>query len=161
MEPRRTCCDSASAQIQPHQRAGTKSSATRRQRAGDDMLQRQAWWTSGGTLCRRVQAMCQPVVQTKPASARAHNSAVECHLHTVEVVGSNPAVPTKFPERNQCICCWLSRTVHLIRQIIRHIALPSRMNQRPLTTVTLVGTRLVCQFPNVARLLFCAMQAFG
>ena len=24
----------------------------------------------------------------------AHNSAVECHLHTVEVVGSNPAVPT-------------------------------------------------------------------
>src|ERR1700761_3826455 len=26
--------------------------------------------------------------------ARAHNSAVECHLHTVEVVGSNPAVPT-------------------------------------------------------------------
>src|SRR6185437_10686484 len=25
---------------------------------------------------------------------RAHNSAVECHLHTVEVVGSNPAVPT-------------------------------------------------------------------
>ena len=27
---------------------------------------------------------------------RAHNSAVECHLHTVEVVGSNPAVPTIF-----------------------------------------------------------------
>ena len=26
--------------------------------------------------------------------AWAHNSAVECHLHTVEVVGSNPAVPT-------------------------------------------------------------------
>jgi len=26
--------------------------------------------------------------------SRAHNSAVECHLHTVEVVGSNPAVPT-------------------------------------------------------------------
>jgi hypothetical protein len=25
---------------------------------------------------------------------RAHNSAVECHLHTVEVVGSNPAAPT-------------------------------------------------------------------
>jgi hypothetical protein len=24
----------------------------------------------------------------------AHNSAVECHLHTVEVVGSNPAAPT-------------------------------------------------------------------
>jgi hypothetical protein len=27
-------------------------------------------------------------------SQRAHNSAVECHLHTVEVVGSNPAAPT-------------------------------------------------------------------
>ena len=25
---------------------------------------------------------------------RAHNSAVECHLHTVEVAGSNPAAPT-------------------------------------------------------------------
>src|SRR6185437_3528037 len=28
------------------------------------------------------------------AGERAHNSAVECHLHTVEVVGSNPAGPT-------------------------------------------------------------------
>ena len=27
----------------------------------------------------------------------AHNSAVECHLHTVEVVGSNPAAPTNNP----------------------------------------------------------------
>src|ERR1039458_129135 len=26
---------------------------------------------------------------------RALNSAVECHLHTVEVAGSNPAAPTK------------------------------------------------------------------
>ncbi len=25
---------------------------------------------------------------------RALNSAVECHLHTVEVVGSNPTAPT-------------------------------------------------------------------
>ncbi len=24
----------------------------------------------------------------------AHNSAVECHLHTVEVVGSSPTAPT-------------------------------------------------------------------
>ena len=31
---------------------------------------------------------------------RAHNSAVECHLHTVEVVGSNPAVPTKIRFRD-------------------------------------------------------------
>jgi hypothetical protein len=31
---------------------------------------------------------------SKRIPARAHNSAVECHLHTVEVVGSNPAAPT-------------------------------------------------------------------
>src|SRR5271169_6952277 len=29
-----------------------------------------------------------------PPRPGAHNSAVECHLHTVEVVGSNPAAPT-------------------------------------------------------------------
>ena len=29
-----------------------------------------------------------------PSLLGAHNSAVECHLHTVEVVGSNPAAPT-------------------------------------------------------------------
>jgi hypothetical protein len=28
---------------------------------------------------------------------RALNSAVECHLHTVEVVGSNPTAPTIAP----------------------------------------------------------------
>ena len=27
---------------------------------------------------------------------RALNSAVECHLHTVEVIGSNPIAPTIF-----------------------------------------------------------------
>ena len=32
--------------------------------------------------------------QFASAAIGAHNSAVECHLHTVEVVGSNPAVPT-------------------------------------------------------------------
>jgi hypothetical protein len=26
----------------------------------------------------------------------ALNSAVECHLHTVEVIGSNPIAPTRF-----------------------------------------------------------------
>ena len=34
------------------------------------------------------------VAQPGDDLGRAHNSAVECHLHTVEVVGSNPAVPT-------------------------------------------------------------------
>ncbi len=37
---------------------------------------------------------------------RAHNSAVECHLHTVEVVGSNPAVPTTSLVPNHTICFW-------------------------------------------------------
>ena len=30
------------------------------------------------------------------ASQWALNSAVECHLHTVEVIGSNPIAPTIF-----------------------------------------------------------------
>jgi hypothetical protein len=30
------------------------------------------------------------------ASKRALNSAVECHPHTVEVIGSNPIAPTIF-----------------------------------------------------------------
>jgi hypothetical protein len=33
-------------------------------------------------------------VPTQRSSERALNSAVECHLHTVEVAGSNPAAPT-------------------------------------------------------------------
>src|ERR1017187_6318578 len=32
-----------------------------------------------------------------PPPSRALNSAVECHLHTVEVAGSNPAAPTINP----------------------------------------------------------------
>ena len=32
-----------------------------------------------------------------PAGFRGVNSAVECHLHTVEVVGSNPTRPTNSP----------------------------------------------------------------
>src|SRR5438552_3487424 len=32
-----------------------------------------------------------------PAQAWALNSAVECHLHTVEVIGSNPIAPTILP----------------------------------------------------------------
>src|SRR6185312_2315086 len=39
-----------------------------------------------------------------PLSARALNSAVECHLHTVEVVGSNPTAPTSFhSHREDCV----------------------------------------------------------
>jgi hypothetical protein len=35
-------------------------------------------------------------------SSWALNSAVECHLHTVEVIGSNPIAPTKFLEIHWC-----------------------------------------------------------
>ncbi len=38
-------------------------------------------------------------------SGRALNSAVECHLHTVEVIGSNPIAPTS----NQLVLLRLSR----------------------------------------------------
>src|SRR2546422_9833224 len=34
-----------------------------------------------------------------PQQSWALNSAVECHLHTVEVIGSNPIAPTIFPLR--------------------------------------------------------------
>src|ERR1700739_5129513 len=33
---------------------------------------------------------------TCPSVLRALNSAVECHIHTVEVIGSNPIAPTIF-----------------------------------------------------------------
>ena len=47
-------------------------------------------------------------MQHIPAN-RALNSAVECHLHTVEVIGSNPIAPTT-PEcqREMKYCCGIS-----------------------------------------------------
>jgi hypothetical protein len=58
-------------------------------------------WSAVGRVSE-ASACCRPW---------AHNSAVECHLHTVEVVGSNPAVPTIFK---------LSRN--------RHLQAPSRIS---------------------------------
>jgi hypothetical protein len=37
---------------------------------------------------------------------RALNSAVECHLHTVEVIGSNPIAPTIFSITCKRPCCF-------------------------------------------------------
>jgi hypothetical protein len=37
---------------------------------------------------------------------RALNSAVECHLHTVEVIGSNPIAPTIFSITCKLSCCF-------------------------------------------------------
>ena len=51
---------------------------------------------------RRRCYLCQRAAIQRVVSAicsGAHNSAVECHLHTVEVVGSNPAVPTNVINR--------------------------------------------------------------
>jgi hypothetical protein len=36
------------------------------------------------------------IMMNLPHQRRALNSAVECHLHTVEVIGSNPIAPTIF-----------------------------------------------------------------
>ncbi len=46
--------------------------------------------SSAGGSVRLDSTECQAYTLRR----RAHNSAVECHLHTVEVVGSNPAGPT-------------------------------------------------------------------
>jgi hypothetical protein len=65
------------------------------------------------------------IIWNGPANLfRAHNSAVECHLHTVEVVGSNPAAPTiRSQSRNptaDAIPGWpLRMTSVLPRQTIR------------------------------------------
>ena len=36
----------------------------------------------------------------------ALNSAVECHLHTVEVIGSNPIAPTTPECQGKCVLLW-------------------------------------------------------
>ena len=58
---------------------------------------------------------------------RALNSAVECHLHTVEVVGSNPTAPTKKSIFARFAFCVAHRSVQIL---LRH----SRV--RPSFTVT-------------------------
>jgi hypothetical protein len=39
------------------------------------------------------------------AATWALNSAVECHLHTVEVIGSNPIAPTIFSTAYEPLSC--------------------------------------------------------
>ncbi len=72
--------------------------------------ERAASMSGGFGPSRRPQTASPPErLDQDPASAidfpleRALNSAVECHLHTVEVVGSNPTAPTtprQTPQRN-------------------------------------------------------------
>ena len=47
----------------------------------------------------RVRGSATKFVTIQITATWALNSAVECHLHTVEVTGSNPVAPTKFPEK--------------------------------------------------------------
>ncbi len=47
-----------------------------------------------GDVPLRFAALLVREAPERNGASGAHNSAVECHLHTVEVVGSNPAVPT-------------------------------------------------------------------
>jgi hypothetical protein len=44
------------------------------------------------------------------ASKRALNSAVECHPHTVEVIGSNPIAPTIFSSTCKLQGLWRAST---------------------------------------------------
>ena len=45
----------------------------------------------------------------------ALNSAVECHLHTVEVAGSNPAAPTNKPHKISYLMSWLGLAISPVR----------------------------------------------
>ena len=42
------------------------------------------------------------IMMNLPHCMWALNSAVECHLHTVEVIGSNPIAPTIFSAYEPC-----------------------------------------------------------
>ena len=61
-------------------------------------------WTNLNMLAHAWKWIGSPVVRWSCNRAWALNSAVECHLHTVEVVGSNPTAPTtvKLPPEGIC-----------------------------------------------------------
>jgi hypothetical protein len=53
-----------------------------------------AWFGRNALLVLLYPTGCPSRRNRRHPSQRALNSAVECHLHTVEVAGSNPAAPT-------------------------------------------------------------------
>src|SRR5690606_24137673 len=66
---------------------------------------------------------------------RARNSAVECHLHTVEAIGSNPIAPTtKFvlrePPRDGSRR-WVGRTQRRLPSASTRASIASRASLRP------------------------------
>src|SRR5580704_18393880 len=52
------------------------------------------WFGRNALLVLLYPTGCPSRRNLRHPSQRALNSAVECHLHTVEVAGSNPAAPT-------------------------------------------------------------------
>src|SRR5207302_5895286 len=56
---------------------------------------RWAWWPDK----RRPSDKIKSLAGSRKQAHWALNSAVECHLHTVEVIGSNPIAPTIMPLR--------------------------------------------------------------
>ena len=56
---------------------------------------RWAWWPDK----RRPSDKIKLLAGSRKQAHWALNSAVECHLHTVEVIGSNPIAPTIMPLR--------------------------------------------------------------
>ena len=87
------------------QRPIPKSGNAGRQDAGRNQAteRHRAWTLAAGMLYsasaednRKPQVLCLPRAhRRRRQKSWAHNSAVECHPHTVEVVGSNPTAPTK------------------------------------------------------------------
>ena len=85
----------------------------RRLEVEDQAIAHPGWGSPGGS-CKLRHA------------PRALNSAVECHLHTVEVAGSNPAAPTNS---------FFAGVWHL----------RLRCEQRPLTTFRLLVVAAFCR----------------
>ena len=90
-------------------RPGAEARSAKRPRpAGDERLPgaESHSWPAGraADLPNRAGLLQSEVAQTR-STERALNSAVECHLHTVEVVGSNPTAPTTpVPGRVVRVC---------------------------------------------------------
>jgi hypothetical protein len=70
----------------------------------------------------KVWASSPWMVEWVSPTCGALNSAVECHLHTVEVIGSNPVAPTI----KSITCSVLARLSAQLRQIARWAAVVAR-----------------------------------
>src|SRR6516165_904447 len=74
-----------------------------------------------------------PLARQSPSFQGALNSAVECHLHTVEVIGSNPIAPTIFFRSPSDSIDWISPrygTVRVSRKPYPGLSRAKRMSQK-------------------------------